>query len=137
MNPKKKESLFLGSLFLAVQCLCMVKGDVHFYDFVVSTSYRVVSFCSFILKITVTDELPLLALVFPCAFFSSSNGMDFSCGRTFVSLFVCLFVFFTIMRYSCHSGGCGWWSCGGGGCSWLLKFLWGIFTIILIKVLLK
>ena len=69
MNPKKKESLFLGSLFLAVQCLCMVKGDVHFYDFVVSTSYRIVSFCSFILKITVTDELPLLALVFPCAFF--------------------------------------------------------------------
>ena len=93
MNPKKKESLFLGSLFLAVQCLCMVKGDVHFYDFVVSTSYRVVSFCSFILKITVTDELPLLALVFPCAFFFRPvmAWILIVAERLFLCLFVYLF----------------------------------------------
>ena len=40
MNLKNTESLlveFLGLLFLVSQCLGMVEGEVHFYDFVVST----------------------------------------------------------------------------------------------------
>ncbi|KAM4123402.1 hypothetical protein ACB094_01G157000 [Castanea mollissima] len=34
MNLKNKESLVLCFLFLVAQCLCMVEGEVHFYDFV-------------------------------------------------------------------------------------------------------
>ncbi|KAM3685807.1 hypothetical protein ACB098_11G150300 [Castanea mollissima] len=57
MNPKKKESLFLGSLFLAVQCLCMVKGDVHFYDFVL-TEENFTRLCSTETMLAVNGSIP-------------------------------------------------------------------------------
>ncbi|XP_030952105.1 laccase-14-like [Quercus lobata] len=57
MNLKKKESLFLGSLFLAVQCLCMVKGDVHFYDFVL-TEENFTRLCSTETMLAVNGSIP-------------------------------------------------------------------------------
>ena len=58
MNIKNKESLVLCFLFLVAQCLCMVEGEVHFYDFLVSTYYIILAFLYFGLKIT--KELPIL-----------------------------------------------------------------------------
>ncbi|KAK7841332.1 laccase-14 [Quercus suber] len=38
MNFKKKECLlkFIGLLFLVAQCLSIVEGEVHFYEFIVT-----------------------------------------------------------------------------------------------------
>ncbi|KAF3944132.1 hypothetical protein CMV_029373 [Castanea mollissima] len=57
MNPKKKESLFLGSLFLVVQCLCVVKGDVHFYDFVLKEE-NFTMLCSIETMLAVNGSIP-------------------------------------------------------------------------------
>ena len=44
MSFKNKESLIhlTGFVFLVAQCLCMVEGKVHFYEFVVSAYYIIV-----------------------------------------------------------------------------------------------
>ena len=49
MNSKNKECLlnFIGFLFLVAQCLSMVEGEVHYYEFVVST-YHIIYSCLFI-----------------------------------------------------------------------------------------
>ncbi|KAM3695670.1 hypothetical protein ACB098_07G151000 [Castanea mollissima] len=59
MNFKNKECLlnFIGFLFLAAQCLSMVKGEIHYYEFVLAEK-NFTKLCNTTSKLVVNDSIP-------------------------------------------------------------------------------
>jgi len=59
MSFKNKESLIhlIGFVFLVAQCLCMVEGKVHFYEFVL-TEKNFTKLCNTSRMLVVNDSIP-------------------------------------------------------------------------------
>ena len=58
MNFQNKECLlnFIGFLFLVAQCLSIVEGEVHFYEFIVSLS--ITRLCNIARMLVVNESIP-------------------------------------------------------------------------------